>query len=131
VSGPPDPNGLGLAFERLGSPARKVAKVAVVVAGAVLDDGEAVEAVVAGRIDGHGGVLVLTDRRLLLVDERPWRPLVERLAVDAGLQVQGWQDDRTASLTLLAGGRQLVIDQITDRPLAVEMAQRIRYRVGG
>jgi hypothetical protein len=129
-TGPPDPNGLGAAIGRLGSGARKTSKVAVAIAGALLDDGEVVEAAVAGRVEGNGAVLVLTDRRLLLVDDRQWRPLVERLVVDAGLQVQGWQDDRTASLTLLTEGRQLVIDQIPDRPIAVELAQRIRYRTG-
>jgi len=128
--GPPDPNGLGVGVARLGNSARKTAKVAVAVAGALLDDGELVEAVVAGKVEGNGAVLVLTDRRLLLADDRQWKPLTERFAVDASLQVQGWQDDRTASLTLVIGGRQLVLDQIVDRPLAVEMAQRIRYRTG-
>ena len=46
-------------------------------------------------------------------------------------KVQGWQDDRTASLTLLHAGRQVVVERIIDRPLAVEMAQRIRARTGG
>lgn len=102
----------------------------MVVAGAVLEDGETVEAVVGGKLDGNGAVLVLTDRNLLLVDDRPWKPVTERLALDSDLQVQGWQDERTASLTLLVSGRHLVVDRIPDRPLAIEMAQRIRYRVG-
>ena len=84
----------------------------------------------AGRLGGNGAVLVLTDRQLLLVDDREWSPQVERFVLDASLQVQGWQDDRTASLTLVGGGRQLAIEQIADRPLAVDMAQRIRYRTG-
>ena len=96
----------------------------------MLEADEVVEAVVAGRLDGNVAVVVLTDRALVLADERQWRPVVERFALDAGLQVQGWQDDRTASLTLLHGGRQLVVDRIADRPLAVEMAQRIRARTG-
>ncbi len=128
--GPPDPNGLGIAFDRLSGGAKKSAKVAIAVAGAALDEGELVDSVVAGKVEGNGAVLVLTDRKLLLVDDRAWRPLVERIAVDPGLQVQGWQDDRSASLTLVFAGRQLVIDQIADRPQAVEMAQRIRYRTG-
>lgn len=90
-----------------------------------------VEAVVAGKYEGNSAVLVLTDKALVLADDRMWRPVNERFKLDSGLQVQGWQDDRTASLTLVSGGRQLVVDQIADRPLAVEMAQRVRYRVGG
>ena len=128
--GPPDPNGLGLAAMRLGNGGRKVGRTALIVAGALLQEGEAVEAAVSGKFEGNGAVLVLTDRSLLLVDDRMWKPVSERFPVDASLQVQGWQDDRTASLTLLVGGRQLVLDGIPDRPLAVEMAQRIRYRVG-
>lgn len=104
--------------------------MAVAIAGAMLQDGENVEAVVGGKLEGNGAVLVLTDRSLLLIDDRQWKPVTERINVDPSLQVQGWQDDRTASLTLVSGGHQLVLDQIADRPLAVEMAQRIRYRTG-
>jgi hypothetical protein len=129
-AGPADPNALGVAAGRLGGSSRKHARIALAVAGAVLEADEVVEAVVAGRLDGNVAVVVLTDRALVLADERQWRPVVERFALDAGLQVQGWQDDRTASLTLLHGGRQLVVDRIADRPLAVEMAQRIRARTG-
>lgn len=128
--GQADPNGVGLAFGRLGSAARKTAKVAVLVAGALLAEGETVEAIVGGRFEGHGSVLVLTDRSLWLVDDREWRPFAEQIPVSPQLDVQGWQDDRTASLTLVFGGRSLVLDQIPDRPLAVEMAGRIRYRTG-
>lgn len=96
----------------------------------MLEDGEVVEAVVAGRLDGHPAVLVLTSGALLLADERQWRPTVERFELAPGLAVQGWQDDKTASLTLVIGSRQVVVDRIADRALAVEMAQRIRTRVG-
>lgn len=130
-AGPPDPSGLGAASARLGNNARKTAKVALAIAGAVIEVGETVEAVVAGKLEGHAALLVLTDRGLVLVDDRQWKPITERITVDSGLQVQGWQDDRTASLTLISQGHQLVVDQIIDRPLAVEMAQRIRYRIGG
>ena len=124
---PPTPTG---SVWRSGGSAAAPAKVAVVVAGALLGEGETVEAVVGGRYEGHGSVLVLTDRGLWLVDDREWRPFVEQIAVGPQLEVQGWQDDRTASLTLVANGRSLVLDQIADRELAVEMAGRIRYRTG-
>ena len=130
-AGPTDPNALGAAAGRVGNSARKQAKTAFAVAGAVLKEGELVEAVVAGKYEGNPAVLALTDQALVLVDDRMWRPVSERFTLDAALQVQGWQDDRTASLTLVTGGRQLVVDQIVDRPLAIEMAQRIRYRIGG
>jgi len=109
---------------------RKSATVAVTVAGALLDDTEVVEAVIGGRFEGHGAVAVLTDRGIHLVDDREWRPFHEQIPLGPGLEVQGWQDDRTASLTFVFGGRSLVLDQIPDRELAVEMAGRIRYRAG-
>ena len=81
-------------------------------------------------MSGHPAVVVITDRCVLVADEREWKPQVLRLSLDAELRVQGWQDDRTASLTFGIGAQELVVDQIVDRPLAVEMAQRIRYRTG-
>ena len=119
-----------MAISRLGGGARKTASVAAVVAGVLLDEGETVEAVVAGKFEGHGAVVVLTDRSLRLVDGREWRPFHETIPVGPQLEVQGWQDDRSASLTFVFGGRTLVLDQIPDRELAVEMAGRIRYRAG-
>ena len=129
-AGPADPNGLGAAAGRIDKASLKKARTALAVAGAVLDDGEQVEAVVTGQFEGNPGVLVLTDRNILVVDDRPWRPTVERLALDGSLQVQGLQDNRTASLTLVTAARQYVVDQISMRELAVEMAQRIRFRAG-
>jgi hypothetical protein len=115
----------------VGASGRKAAKVALAVAGAVLEDGEIVEAAVVGKLQGNAAVVVLTDRALVVADDRQWRPVVERLALDGTLQIQGWQDERTASLTLVTAHGQLVVDQILDRPLAVEMAQRVRARTGG
>jgi hypothetical protein len=120
-----------VAAGRLGNSPRKQARTALAVVGAQLEEGEVVEAVVAGKFEGNPAVLVLTDRALRLADDRQWKPRTERFALDSGVQVQGWQDDRTASLTLVSAAGQLVLDQIGDRPLAVEMAQRIRARTGG
>ena len=129
-AGPPDPNGLGAAAGRIDKGPLKKARTAFAVAGAILKDGEQVEAVVPGQLEGNPAVLVLTDKHVIVVDDRPWKPVVERLDVDGSLQVQGMQDNRTATLTVLGGGKQFVIDQIQSKDLAVEMAQRIRYRAG-
>lgn len=128
-AGPPDPNGLGVAASRLGNRPRKDARAAFAVAGVILEDGEQVEAVVAGKFEGNPALFVLTDRGLVLVDDRPWKPLVERIDLHPGLQVHGMAD-RTATLTLYDSTKQWVLDQIGDAPLAVEMAQRLRYRTG-
>ena len=43
--------------------------------------------------------------------------------------VQGWQDDRTASLIFVTEGQSVTFSFIIDRPLAQEMAQLVRNRV--
>jgi hypothetical protein len=96
----------------------------------LLDHAEIVECVAAGRMEGEPAVAVLTDRRILLVNERAWTPSVTSLAVDQSLTVQGWQDSRTASLTFVTGASQHVLEQITDKQLAIEAAGRIRARNG-
>ena len=116
---------------RLGNSPRKQAKTALAVVGALLEDGEMVETAVIGRLESNPAVLVLTDRGLLLADDRQWKPVAERFTLDGSFQVQGWQDEKTASLTLLTGARQFAVERIADRPLAVDMAQRIRARCGG
>lgn len=84
----------------------------------------------AGRMGGEPAAVVLTGRRLMLVNERAWTPVVVILTVDPGLTVQGWQDSRTASLTFVADDGQYVIEQILDKGLAVEIAGRIRNKTG-
>lgn len=127
--GPPDPNALGAAASRLDKGPLKKARAAFAVAAAILEEGEQVEAVVAGQLEGNPAVLMLTDRNVVIVDDRPWRPTVARLDIST-LQVQGMQDNRSASLTVATQDRQFVVDQIAAKELAVEMAQRIRYRAG-
>jgi hypothetical protein len=125
-----DPNGLGAAAGRLGNGSRKTGRVVFAVAGAVLDDGEVVECTVQGRVGGEPAIAVLTGKRLLLVVERPWKPVVESIPVDANLTVQGERTDRTARLTFVASGRPMPVEGIPDQDIAVELAQRIRSRTG-
>lgn len=99
------------------------------VASAVLDDGEVAEAVVQGQFAGHPGVAVLTEGRVLLVNEAPLAAAVESIPITAGLTVQGWQDDKVASLIFQVDGRDVPIEAITDRPLAQDMAGRVREKV--
>ena len=95
----------------------------------MLDNGEVVEAVVQGQFEGEPGVVVLTAGRVLLVNEAQWKVGTASIPIDPALTVQGWQDDKVASLTFQAGDRQVTIDSISDRPLAQEMAGRVRARV--
>ena len=40
--------------------------------------------------------------------------------------MQGWQDDRTASLIFVSEGQSITLSLIADRPLAQELAHRLR-----
>jgi hypothetical protein len=129
----PDPHGVGAAVGRLGGSGRRAGRVAVAVLAAVLGDGETVAVLAQGQFRGAAGVVALVGDQVVLVNDRSWKPDVARIPVDADLVVHGWQDDRSASLTFVAAGRQEVIeaiDRIPDRALAIELAQRIRHQTG-
>lgn len=123
-----DPHVLGPAVARLGNGARKSARTALAIASVVLDDGEAVEGLVAGQVDGLDGIAVLTDRKLVLLNDRQWRPDRYAFVLDPGLTVRGEAAGAEATLTIEQGGRTAVISRIGDVPLAQELAQRIRAR---
>ena len=109
---------------------RRSARTAAAIASVLLDDGELVEQVVPGKYLGHNAVGVLTDRRLLVVNDREWTPDVRSVAISPGLAVQGFGDDRTASLTFSGDGDPLSIEGISETGLARELAQRVRGRTG-
>lgn len=110
--------------------ARRSAKTAAAIISVVLGDGEMVEFGVGGNYLGKSAFAVLTDQRLLIVNDREWKPDVVSLDVDNQLTVQGMGDDRTASLTFASGPTMVLVDGISDTALAREMAQRIRARTG-
>ncbi len=126
-----DPHALGLSVSRLGGGARRAGKVALAVLATVLDESEVVAVLVQGRFRGEAAVAALVEGKVVLVNERQWKPEVVVVPVDADLAVHGWQDDRTAALTFVTGDRHEVLERIGDRGLAVEMAQRIRHAQGG
>ncbi len=133
--GPPgpvivDPHGLGMAAARLGGGARRAGKVALAVLATTLGEGDVVAVVVQGRFRGEPAVAALVDGRVVLANDRQWKPDVVTLVVDGDLVVHGWQDDRTATLTFAVGDRHEVVERIGDRGLAIEMAQRIRHAQG-
>ena len=82
-------------------------------------------------ITKSGSYLVNGRAALLLVNDREWKPDVAEFTDDGGLTVQGWQDDRSASLMIQRESQAAQIERIGDRPLAMEMAQRLRARAAG
>ncbi|MEY2421181.1 MAG: hypothetical protein QOI95_1248 [Acidimicrobiaceae bacterium] len=126
-----DPAGLGAALARLGSGGRKGAKVAANAAAVLLREGEIVECAVQGQLYGSNAVVLLTNGRLLIVNDREFRPDVLEFVVDPSINVQGWQDDRAAALLVQRAELSAQIERIADKPLAQEIAQRIRARAAG
>jgi hypothetical protein len=124
-----DPHQVGPAVARLSQNAQRAGRLAAAVLTALLHDDELVEALVQGRYQNNAAVGVLTNERILLVNDHEWRPDRREIPIAADLVVQGWQDDRTASLVFVTEGQSVTIEMITDRPLAQEMAHRIRARV--
>jgi hypothetical protein len=124
-----DPHQLAPAVARLSPNAQRAGRVAAAILTAMLHEDELVEALVQGRYQNHAAVGVLTTERILLVNDHEWHPDRREIPVVADLVVQGWQDDRTASLVFVTEGVSVTIEMITDRPLAQEMAHRIRARV--
>ncbi len=129
--GPPDPHGIGPAADRLGNAGRKNGKVSFAILGSLLGEGEVVEALCVGRFHDQTGLCAVTTTRVVLVNEGPYKPAVEMFDYTADLAVQGWADDKVAALVFTAGDRNETIDRVPDRPLAQEMAQRVRAHVGG
>jgi hypothetical protein len=125
-----DPHGIGVAVGRLGIIARRSAKVPAAILAALLADGVVVEALVQGRFRGVSGVAALAGDAVVIVNDRPWKPDVVRLEVTPELQVEGRNDERSAALTFVTAEGREVVEGIGDRQLAVEMAIRVRDRVG-
>jgi hypothetical protein len=127
---PGDPFALGAAAQRLDPSAQAAARTALVASAALMVQGERVEAVTQGRIDGVAAVLTLTDRRLLAVNQRDWQPFVTWFNLDPQLDVQAWEDQSGATIVLSAAGRQVTTDGITDKQPAYELVARLRARLG-
>jgi hypothetical protein len=116
---------------RLGGAARRGSKAAAAALGVALVETEVVQAVVAGQLYGANALGALTNHRFVVVNDREFKPDVIEITVDSGCTVQGWQDDRVAALLVQNGGQSVQIERIADRPLAVEMAHRLRARAAG
>jgi hypothetical protein len=126
-SGPPpitDEHGLAAAVARLHPLDAERASVPFTVVGALLLDGEVVFAAVAGQMLGHPAAVVLTDRRVLVVNGRRWQPIIDEFELGDDLVVRGRHDRDVAALTFVDARRMSTVDGIGEVGLAVELAER-------
>ena len=126
-----DPAGLEAAMSRLSAGARRSALGPLAVVATLLEPGEVAEAVVQGEHQHRPAVVVLTDRRVIVANDRRWAPDVRTFGFGDQLVVHGWQDERRATLVFVLDGVGVVVDAISDRPLARDLAQRVRARCAG
>ncbi len=124
-----DPHGIDVCLARLSPSSQMASRVALAIAAATLDPGEQVELLVQGLYQNHAGVAILTDRRVVLVNDHEWAADRRVVAITPDLVVQGWQDEQTASLIFVTEGVSATISLISDRLLAQEFAQKTRARV--
>ena len=122
----PDPHGLSAAVGRLRPDDQERAAVPISVCGALLQHDEVVLAAVTGQMLGHAAVVVLTTRRVLVVNARRWQPIVDVFDVGPTLTVRGRHDRDVAALTFSDETRLSTVDGIGEVGLAVELAERIR-----
>jgi len=58
---------------------KRAGRICFGIVGALLDGDEVVDVLVQGRFGGEDGVAVATDRRVLFVNDREWKPDVQSL----------------------------------------------------
>ena len=121
-----DPHGLESSVSRLSVADQERAAVAIAVCGALLDADEQVVGVVTGQMLGRPAAVAVTDRRVIIANDRRWQPLVDVYELDSKLVVRGRHDRQVAALSFADTTRLSMIDGITEVELAIELAERIR-----
>ena len=115
---------------RLDAQSRRGARTVALLVASVLGPGERVESVVSGRFLGASALVAVTDRRMLVVNDREWEPDIVPVGLEPGLEVEGRQDEHRAALVFRRGAAELVVDEIADTEAAREVAIMVRARVG-
>ncbi len=113
---------------RLSGGSRRNATAAALVAATKFTSGEVVETVVAGRYLANDAVVILTNRRLLIANDREWDAEIVSISDLANLGVEGWVERRAATLRLTDGAVAHVIDRINDTSVAETLTTALRAR---
>jgi hypothetical protein len=120
-----------MAAGRLSNSAKKSVRTCLGIVSVLLGPGEMVECLVAGKVHDLDGVALLTNQRVLVLNDRMWEPDQISFPVDAGLVVRGEAAGNTATITIQRENLYAVVNRIADVQLAQELAQRIRGRAVG
>jgi hypothetical protein len=96
---------------------------------ALLLDGEEVLNLARGRYDRRQGLVVLTDRRILFVEEGVMRSRLEDFPYAKVSSVQSQTAVMSGKLQIFASGNKAVIDNVLPKARAVEIADYVRHRI--
>lgn len=122
----PDAHGLAAAVGRLRPEDQERAAAPISVCGALLQRDEVVLCAVTGQMLGQPAVVVLTTQRVLVINGRRWKPIVDVFPLGPQLVVRGRHDRDIAALSFSDDERLSTVDNITEVALAVELAERVR-----
>ena len=125
-----DPQGFDTAILRLHPQDRERAHVPLSVCGALLHEHEHVHGVVTGQMLGRPAAVVVTDERVLVVNDRRWQPVVDIFPIDGDLVVRGRHDRHVAALSFADHSRVSMVDGIGEVDIAIELAEHIRNSGG-
>ncbi len=96
----------------------------------VLRDGEQVRDLAVGRLNGAGGVVALTDERLVLTSDRAFKADAVEFLLAEGLDVSGWQDGDQATIVIVDANDSATLDEIIDRSSAQRLALGVSEALG-
>lgn len=114
------------AIRRLATHERERATVSLLIVGAILDEGERVLGLVVGQMLGRPAVIVLSDTRVVIVNDRQWQPVVDVYALDSKLEIRGRYDRNVAAIGVSDGDALSMVDGVFDVQSAVDLVTRIR-----
>lgn len=123
-----DPHGVAPVLAGLDPAAAARSEGCLLLVASILAPGEQIDRIALGVVDGYAGMAVLTQQRVVLVNDHRWQPYLVSVPITPRLMVQGWQDETAAQLTF-EGGVTARIEQIVDKQQAFDMALRVRVRV--
>jgi hypothetical protein len=110
---------------RLAPELRRAVALPLSVVGTLMVDDERVRAVVAGTALSQAAVLVLTDRRVMVVNGRVDGPVIDVFDLRSRPQVRCRHDGEVAAVTVFDGAHLVTVDGIADIEGAVELARAI------
>lgn len=126
-----EPDGFEAAVQGLEPAQRDYASLPLTIAGALLDQSERVDGLLVGSMFGLPAALVLTSTRVLVVNGRRWRPVVDSYLVPGKLTVRGRSERGVAVLSIADDERLSLLDGIADVDAAVTIANLIRVAAAG